>query len=57
MCRIAQDDKVDILKIQNRRADKVVTIPRSMYPIIDGAKYMKIVEDGQGNIVMTPVVD
>lgn len=46
-----------MLKIQKRRTDVVVTIPCEMYPVIEGAEYMKCREDGLGNIVLTPVVD
>ena len=46
-----------ILKIQKRSSDVVVTIPCDMYPVIEGAEYMKCKEDGHGSIILTPVVD
>ena len=46
-----------MLKIQKRKSDVVVGIPREMYSVIEGAEYMKCKEDGHGNIIMTPVVD
>ena len=46
-----------ILKLQKRTKAIVVTIPHEMYPMIEGAEYVKCSGMKNGTIVLTPVVD
>ena len=44
-----------IIKIQERKKDKVVTIPATMYNIVGDAEYLKCTADEHG-IHYSPVV-
>lgn len=46
-----------IIKIQRRINETVIRIPNDYETSIEGINYMKCKEDGNGGIVLTPVVD
>jgi hypothetical protein len=37
-----------IVKVQERKKDKIVTIPASMYPVLEDAEYLKCTKDENG---------